>query len=146
MIDGRDLVVMETETMELLQTRGLTARRPPADYFTGDVWMEDLVKVPGAGGIQSVRVTFEPAARTAWHTHPLGQILFIVQGCGRAQAWGGPIIEFQAGDVVHFPPDEKHWHGAGPDGVMIHLAVQQSDGESNVTWLEKVTDAQYFGS
>lgn len=129
--------------MQLIEARALAARRPPADYFTGDVWMEDMVKVAGAGGIQSVRVTFEPGARTAWHTHPLGQILFVLQGVGRAQLWGGPVQEFRAGDCVRFEPGEKHWHGASPDSVMVHLAVQQSDGESNVTWLEKVTDAQY---
>ena len=91
-------------------------------------------------------VTFEPGARTAWHTHPLGQTLIVTAGCGRAQRWSGPIEEIRPGDVVWFPPGEKHWHGAAPTTAMTHLAIQEQLDGSAVTWLEQVTEGQYRGS
>ena len=99
-------------------------------------------------GIQAARaagntVTFEPGARTAWHTHPLGQTLIVIAGCGRVQRWGEPIEEIRPGDVVWFPPGEKHWHGAAPTTALTHIAIQeQLDGKA-VEWMEKVTDEQY---
>ena len=88
---------------------------------------------------------FEPGARTAWHTHPLGQTLFIASGIGRVQTWGGPVREIRAGDTVWIPPDEKHWHGATAEHGMEHIAMQEAQGGEHVTWLEPVTDAQYSG-
>ena len=90
-------------------------------------------------------VRFDPGARTHWHTHPLGQTLVVIAGCGRTQSWGGPIQEIRAGDVVWIPPGEKHWHGAGPDTSMTHLSIQEALNGSPVDWLEPVTDAQYGG-
>ena len=88
-------------------------------------------------------VTFEPSARTAWHTHPLGQVLIITAGFGRVQQWGGPIQEVRPGDVVWFPPGEKHWHGAGPTTAMTHIAIQEGLKDNMVEWMEKVSDQQY---
>ena len=93
--------------------------------------------------MRAVRVSFEPGARTAWHTHPLGQTLIVVSGCGRAQSWGGPMREIRAGDTVWFAPGEKHWHGAAPDVAMVHFAIQEALEGKHVDWLEKVTDEQY---
>jgi len=90
-------------------------------------------------------VRFEPAARTHWHTHPLGQTLLVIAGSGRAQSWGGPVREIKAGDVVWIPPGEKHWHGAGPNTSLTHIAVQEALNGSPVEWLEPVSDAQYAG-
>ena len=131
--------------MELTQTQAFTTRQARADWFTGTVWMEELSRDAVPGGVVIGRVTFTPGARTAWHTHPLGQVLYVLQGNGRAQEEGGPIIEMRAGDVVRFPAGKRHWHGAAPESLMVHLAVQQTDGERNVTWMEQVSDAQYAG-
>lgn len=95
--------------------------------------------------VRSVLVHFEPSARTAWHTHPLGQTLYITSGIAHVQSWGGPVQELRPGDVVYFGPDEKHWHGAAPGHFMSHVAIQESVNGSHVTWLEHVTDAQYSG-
>jgi len=91
-------------------------------------------------------VAFEPSARTAWHTHPLGQTLYVIAGTGRIQVWGGPIEEIKAGDVVWIPPGEKHWHGAGPNTMMTHIAMQEARDGVAVEWLEHVTDEQYSGA
>ena len=93
--------------------------------------------------VQGASVTFEPGARTAWHTHPLGQTLIVTDGVGRAQRWGGPIVEIRPGDVVWFPPGEKHWHGAAPTTAMTHIALQEVKDGKVVDWMEKVTDQQY---
>jgi len=90
-------------------------------------------------------VTFEPGARTAWHTHPLGQTLIVTAGCGRVQRWGCPVEEIRPGDVVWFPPGEKHWHGAGPTTAMMHIAIQEALDGKVVDWMEKVSDEQYQG-
>ncbi len=113
------------------------------DRFTGKVRLEPLFQASPPGRVQGARVTFEPGARTAWHSHPLGQTLIVVAGRGLVQSWGGPVAEIQAGDVVSAPPGEKHWHGATPDSSMTHLAIQEAlDGEA-VHWMEKVSDEQY---
>jgi quercetin dioxygenase-like cupin family protein len=93
--------------------------------------------------VRSTRVTFQPGARTNWHTHPFGQTLYVVFGCGRVQSWGGPIREIKAGDVVWFAPGEKHWHGAGLTTTMAHVAIQEARDGSAADWMEPVTDAQY---
>jgi quercetin dioxygenase-like cupin family protein len=97
----------------------------------------------GTGAARAARVSFEPGARTAWHTHPLGQTLHVLHGVGRTQSWGGPVREIRAGDTVWIAPDEKHWHGAAPGNVMAHLAIHEHQDGVHVVWLEKVSDAQY---
>ncbi len=116
-----------------------------ADYFTGTVRIDPLFDVADPARHFGAYVTFEPGARTAWHTHPLGQTLVVTAGCGRAQRWGGPIEEIRPGDVVWFPPGEKHWHGAAPTTAMTHMAiVEKLDGQT-ADWMEKVSDEQYLG-
>ncbi len=113
------------------------------DYFTGTVRVDPLFQAEEPGRAQGAHVTFEPGARTAWHTHPAGQNLIVTFGRGRVQREGGPIEEITQGDVVWFPAGEKHWHGAAPDTAMSHIAIQESVDGSPVTWLEKVTDDEY---
>jgi quercetin dioxygenase-like cupin family protein len=117
----------------------------PAEWFTGSVRIDPLFQPVEPARATGANVTFEPGARTAWHTHPLGQRLIVVAGCGRAQRWGGPIEEIRPGDVIWFPPGEKHWHGAAPTTAMTHIAIQeQLDGKA-VEWLEKVSEEEYHG-
>lgn len=118
-------------------------RRAPADYFTGTVWQEPIVTAPEPARLRATRVSFEPGARTAWHTHPLGQTLYVISGVGRFQTLGQPVRTLQAGDSVWIPPGEKHWHGAAPDHAMTHVAMQEALEGTHVTWMEKVTDADY---
>jgi quercetin dioxygenase-like cupin family protein len=119
------------------------SRKTPADYFTGTVWQDPIIEAPAPARVRSARVSFEPGARTAWHTHPLGQTLLVTAGAGRAQRWGGPVEELRPGDVVWFPPGEKHWHGASPTTAMTHIAIQeQLDGKA-VEWMEQVSEEQY---
>ena len=122
------------------------SNKGPADWFTGTVRIDPLFTAPTPARAAGARVTFDPGARTAWHTHPLGQTLIVTEGLGLAQHEGGAIEEIRAGDVVWFPPNEKHWHGASPATAMTHIAIQESlDGQA-VEWMEKVTDEQYGGS
>jgi quercetin dioxygenase-like cupin family protein len=115
----------------------------PATWFTGTVRIDPLFPATAPARAAANRVTFEPGARTAWHTHPLGQTLIVTEGCGRVQREGGPIEEIRPGDIVWFSPGEKHWHGAAPNTAMTHIAIQeQLDGKA-VDWLEKVSDQQY---
>lgn len=115
----------------------------PADWFTGTVRIDPLVAAPAPARVAGASVTFEPGARTAWHTHPLGQTLIVTFGCGLVQKEGGPVEEIRPGDVVWFEPGEKHWHGATATTAMAHIAFQeQLDGKA-VTWMEQVTDEQY---
>ena len=113
------------------------------DWFTGAVRVDPLFQAPEPGRASAGQVTFEPGARTAWHTHPLGQTLIVTAGLGWVQREGGPIEEIRPGDVVWFPPGLKHWHGASPTTAMSHIAVQESVNGRNVDWLEKVSDEQY---
>ena len=115
----------------------------PADYFTGTVRMDPLITAPDPARLRGATVTFEPGARTAWHTHPLGQTLIVTAGLGRAQREGGPVEILRPGGTVWFEPGEKHWHGAAPDCAMTHIALQEALDGSAVTWMEHVTDAQY---
>ena len=131
--------------MQVVSTRDMETRRGPGNWLTGDVWMETTsIPEPGAG---LFRVLFEPGARTNWHTHPEGQFLYVVTGAGRAGTEGGSVMEIQAGDVVFFAPGEKHWHGAGPDTFMIHIAITPAiSTEGGTDWLEPVADEDYSGT
>jgi quercetin dioxygenase-like cupin family protein len=129
--------------MQIKRAGSQPSNNGPADWFTGKVRIDPLIQPIAPARVASASVTFEPGARTAWHTHPLGQTLIVTAGCGRAQRVGGPIEEIRPGDVVWFSPGEKHWHGAAPTTAMTHIAVQeQLDGKA-VDWLEHVSDAQY---
>jgi quercetin dioxygenase-like cupin family protein len=114
-----------------------------ADYFTGSVRIDPLFQAPNPARVVGASVTFEPGARTAWHTHPLGQTLIVTAGCGWAQREGGPVEEIRPGDVVWFPPGEKHWHGATSTTGMTHFAIQEALEGKTVDWMEKVSDEQY---
>ena len=118
----------------------------PAEWFTGSVRIDPLFQANNPARAAGASVTFEPGARTAWHTHPLGQTLIITAGCGRVQREGGPVEEVHPGDVVWFPPGEKHWHGAAPTTAMTHIAIQEALDGKVVDWMEKVSDEQYKGS
>jgi quercetin dioxygenase-like cupin family protein len=115
----------------------------PSEWFTGTVRIDPLFQAPDPALVQGASVTFEPGARTAWHTHPLGQTLIVTAGCGRAQRWGGPVEEIRPGDVIWFPPGEKHWHGAAPTTAMTHTAIQERLEGKVVDWMEQVSDEQY---
>jgi quercetin dioxygenase-like cupin family protein len=115
----------------------------PSDWFTGVVRIDPLFQAPDPARVAGASVTFEPGARTAWHTHPLGQTLIVTFGVGRVQREGGPIEEIRPGDVVWFPPGEKHWHGASPTKAMMHVAIQEALNGKVVDWMEKVSDEQY---
>jgi quercetin dioxygenase-like cupin family protein len=113
------------------------------DWFTGNVRVDPLFQAPDPARVGAGQVTFEPGARTAWHTHPLGQTLIVTAGLGWVQREGGPVEEVRPGDVVRFPPGLKHWHGASPTTAITHIAIQESVGGKNVDWMEKVSDEQY---
>ena len=117
----------------------------PLDWFTGTVRIDPLFEAPDPARVRGANVTFEPGARTAWHTHPLGQTLIVTSGAGRVQKWGGPVEEIRPGDVVWFEPNEKHWHGASSTVAMTHIAIQEALNGKVVDWMEKVSDEQYNG-
>ncbi len=119
------------------------SRRGPAEWFTGTVWQDPVVEAPAPARLRVNRVSFEPGARTAWHTHPLGQTLYVMSGVGRTQTWGGPVRTIRPGDTIWIPPGEKHWHGAAPGTGMVHLAMQEALDGTAVVWLEHVADADY---
>ena len=126
--------------MEIKRSGSQPSGKGPAEYFTGTVRVDPLFNPPPPARAFGASVTFEPGARTAWHTHPLGQTLIVKVGCGRARPWRGPIEEIRPGDVVWIPPGEKHWHGATPTTAMTHIAIQeQLDGKA-VDWMEQVSD------
>jgi quercetin dioxygenase-like cupin family protein len=129
--------------MEIERSGSRPSGKGPAEYFTGAVRIDPLFETPDPGRALGVSVTFEPAARTAWHTHPLGQTLIVTAGCGWVQRWGGPVEEIRPGDVIWFPPGEKHWHGATAATAMTHIAIQEKFDGKTVDWMEQVTDAQY---
>jgi quercetin dioxygenase-like cupin family protein len=129
--------------MNIIKGGSQPSGKGPDDWFTGAVRIDSPFKASDPARVTGAVVTFEPGARTAWHTHPLGQTLIVTAGFGRAQRWGGPIEEIRPGDIVWFPPGEKHWHGAGPTTAVTHIAIQeQLDGKA-VDWMEKVSDEQY---
>jgi len=129
--------------MDIKRAGSRPSGKPPADYFTGTVRIDPLNQTEVPARVGCALVTFEPGARTAWHTHPLGQTLVVTAGCGWVQREGGPVELIRPGDVVWFSPHEKHWHGATSTTAMSHIAIQESLDGSPVTWMEKVTDGQY---
>jgi len=132
--------------MEIKRSGSQASAKGPADWFTGTVRIDPLFEAPDPARVRGASVTFEPGARTAWHTHPLGQHLFVLAGCGLAQRWGGPLEQIRPGDVIWFAPGEKHWHGAASTTAMTHIAVQEQLDGKIVEWLEKVSDEQYEGA
>lgn len=129
--------------MEIHRNGSRPSTQGSADYFTGSVRVAPLFEAPAPARARGAQVTFEPGARTAWHTHPLGQTLIVTSGCGWVQRAGGPVEEIRPGDVVWFPPGEKHWHGATATTAMTHIAIQEALDGKTVEWLEKVSDDQY---
>ncbi|WP_221030218.1 (R)-mandelonitrile lyase [Actomonas aquatica] len=129
--------------MKIIRNASMPSIPGPADWFSGTVRIDSLYNTEPPARTGASVVTFEPKARTAWHTHPLGQTLIVVSGSGRVQREGGPIESIGPGDIVWFPPEEKHWHGASPDKAMTHIAIQEALDGKAVDWLEKVSDAQY---
>jgi quercetin dioxygenase-like cupin family protein len=129
--------------MDIQRIGSQASMKGPSDWFTGTVRIDPLFPAHDPARAQGASVTFEPGARTAWHTHPLGQTLIVTAGCGRAQRWGGPVEEIRPGDVIWFPPGEKHWHGAAPATAVTHIAVQENLEGKVVDWMEHVSDEQY---
>jgi quercetin dioxygenase-like cupin family protein len=129
--------------LEIKRIGTQTSGKGPADWFTGSVRIYPLLQPPEPARVQGASVTFEPGARTAWHTHPLGQTLIVTAGCGWAQRWDGPVEEIHPGDVVWFSPGEKHWHGATATTGMTHMAIQERLDGKVVDWMEHVSDEQY---
>jgi quercetin dioxygenase-like cupin family protein len=131
--------------MEISRNGSRPSAKAPAEHFTGTVRLDTLFQLSLPARVGGACVTFEPCARSDWHTHPLGQTLIVTFGCGLHQRWGGPVEEIRPGDVVTVGPNEKHWHGASPTTAMTHIAIQESLDGKAVEWLEKVTDQQYSG-
>lgn len=129
--------------MKIQRVGSQASSKGPADWFTGTVRIDPLFNAPAPARVAGASVTFEPGARTAWHTHPLGQTLIVISGCGWAQREGESIEEIRPGDVVWFPPGEKHWHGATTTTAMTHIAIQEALDGKMVDWMEQVTDPQY---
>jgi len=129
--------------MDIKRNGSQPSGKGAAEYFTGSVRVDTLFESPDPARARGASVTFEPGARTAWHTHPLGQTLIVTSGSGRVQRWGGPIEDIRPGDVVWFEPGEKHWHGATPTTAMTHIALQENLDGKVVDWMEKVSDEQY---
>jgi len=129
--------------MDIKRSGSQPSLEGPAEWFTGKVRIDPLYDAPEPARVSCASVTFEPGARTAWHTHPLGQTLIVTMGCGWVQEWGGPIEEIRPGDVVRCPPAKKHWHGATPTTAMTHIAIQEKLDGKAVEWMEKVIEAQY---
>ena len=130
--------------MEIKRSGSQPSGKGPTEYFTGAVRIDPLFEAPDPARVRGASVTFEPGARTAWHTHPLGQTLIVTAGCGLAQRWGGSIEEIRPGDVVWFPPGEKHWHGATPTTAMSHIAIQEKLNGTPVEWMERGSEEQYL--
>jgi quercetin dioxygenase-like cupin family protein len=129
--------------MEITRNGSRASKKGPADWFTGTVRVDPLFDAAAPGRVSGASVTFEPGARTAWHTHPLGQVLIVTAGYGWARRWGGPVEEIRPGDVVRFEPGEKHWHGATATTAVTHIAIQEALDGKAVEWMEQVTDEQY---
>ena len=134
---------IETPTVTVARAGSQASYAGPAEWFTGTVRVDPLFAATAPGTVSGGLVTFEPGARTDWHTHPAGQMLVVTAGCGRVQQEGGPIQEIRPGDVVTIPANVRHWHGAAPTTAMSHIAVQEQRNGTPVTWMEKVSDAQY---
>ena len=135
----------EGQTLRITRAGSQPSAKGSADYFTGVVRVDPMFPATAPSRVSGGHVTFEPGARSAWHTHPVGQTLVVTSGFGFVQQWGGPKQEVRAGDVVWFPPGIKHWHGAWPTTAMTHIAIQEVVDGKNVDWLEQVSDEQYRG-
>jgi quercetin dioxygenase-like cupin family protein len=131
--------------MDIKRSGSQASAKGPSDWFTGTVRIDAPFATSAPARVGGATVTFEPGARTAWHTHPLGQTLIVTFGAGRVQREGGPVEDIRAGDIIWFPPGEKHWHGASPSTAMSHIAIQESLDGKAVEWMEKVSDEQYGG-
>jgi quercetin dioxygenase-like cupin family protein len=129
--------------MDIKRSGSQPSGKGPAEYFTGMVRIDPLFEAPDPARVVGASVTFEPGARTAWHSHPLGQTLIVTAGCGRVQRWGSPIEDIRPGDVIWFSPGEKHWHGATATTAMTHIAIQEQLDGKTADWMEKVSDEQY---
>ncbi|HEX8710965.1 MAG TPA: cupin domain-containing protein [Terracidiphilus sp.] len=130
--------------MKIITPSQRASRKGPDEWFTGKVWIDEIAVGEEPSRVRFARVSFEPGARTAWHTHPLGQVLHVLSGSGLVQLEGEQVQHIEPGDTVMISPNERHWHGAGPDNTMVHLALQEADAEGHqVRWMEKVTDAEY---
>ena len=129
--------------MEIRRGGSQPSSKGPDEFFTGTVRIDPLFQPEAPARTLGAYVTFEPGARTAWHAHPLGQILIVTAGCGRVQGWGGPVEEIRPGDVVRFAPGEKHWHGASPTTAMTHIAIVETLDDQSADWMEHVSDEQY---
>ncbi len=131
--------------MKITACGSAPTKAAPDSYFTGRVLQMPINEAPAPARLRALSVSFEPGARTAWHTHPLGQTLFVTAGAGLVQVWGQPVQKIRAGDTVWFEPGEKHWHGAAPDVAMTHIAMQEALDGVTADWMEKVSDEQYRG-
>ena len=140
------LSALADEAMTITRNGSQRSNKAPEQYFTGSVRTDPLFQPKAPSRVSASYVTFEPGARSAWHTHPLGQTLIVTAGCGLVQSWGGPVAKIRPGDVVWCPPGEKHWHGAMPTTAMTHIAVQEELNGKVVDWMEKVSDEQYNAS
>ena len=138
-----DAAGQDAKSQTIFRAGSQPSAKGPADYFTGNVRVEPLFPADDSMPVSAGLVTFEPGARSAWHTHPAGQRLIVTAGVGLTQEWGGPIVEIRAGDVVLCPPGVKHWHGASQHSAMTHIAVTETVNGKNVEWMEKVTDEEY---
>ena len=142
---SRVIFPKESEQMDIQRSGARPSSKGPAEWFTGAVRVDPLFDAAEPARTSGAMVTFEPGARTAWHSHPLGQRLIVTAGCGRVQRWGGPVEEIRPGDVVSIPPGEKHWHGASPTTAVSHIAIQETLDIRAADWLEHVSDEQYQG-
>ncbi len=132
--------------MKIQSSNDRSSRKGPPEWFTGSVWIDEIAVAGKPSRLRAFRVSFAPGARTAWHTHPVGQVLHVLTGTGLAQVEGGPVRAIHPGDTVSFAPSERHWHGAGPGTTMVHLALQEADDQGiDVVWLDPVTDQEYTG-
>jgi len=139
-----NLRVRKEVAVKIVSSRDRKSRKGEGEYFTGNVWVDEIAVGAEPSRVRLYRVSFEPGAHTAWHTHPLGQVLHVLTGFGLVQKDGEPVKEIHPGDTVMIAPGERHWHGAAPGNTMVHLALQEVDDKGvGVTWLEKVTDAEY---
>jgi quercetin dioxygenase-like cupin family protein len=134
---------VNAQEMTITRAGAQASYKGPEQYFTGTVRVDPVFTGAAPSTTTGGAVTFEPGARSAWHTHPAGQVLIVTSGVGRVQQWGGPVQEIRPGDVIVTPPGVKHWHGAAATTAMTHLAIQESVAGKNVTWMEKVSDEQY---
>jgi quercetin dioxygenase-like cupin family protein len=137
--------IQDTQRIIVTRNGSRPSQRGPAESFTGSARIDPLFDATESSRAAGASVTFEPGARTAWHTHPRGQTLIVTAGSGRVQRWGGPVDEIRPGDVVRIPPGAKHWHGASPTSAMTHIAIQEHLNGKVVDWMEKVSDEQYRG-